>query len=166
MAITVETLAEAKWREGKAFIFLQANESFANLAVDQLLICVGDEPVVLSELSIKGDIKTVTWKAYAGTEYIGGTGTPINEMPSNSMADSESGAQIIFNPTITQAGQEFFSAPIELVAQVGVGNRAYLNENIISNPFTLRPSTCYMIELTNNSGANAKYNTSFDVWME
>lgn len=166
MAITVETLAEAKWREGKAFIFLQANENFAAAAVDRFLICVGDEPVVLPEVSIEGDMETVTWKVYAGTQYTEGAGTPINEIPRNSLADSQSGAQIIFNPTITQVGQEFFPVPIQLVAQVAAGNRAYLNENVISSPFTLRPNTCYLIEFTNNSGATAKYNTSFDLWKE
>mgnify|MGYP000524818159 CR=1 FL=1 len=51
MAITVETLEQEKYRRGKAFLFLHSELALAAAATDSLVICVGDEPVALSEIS-------------------------------------------------------------------------------------------------------------------
>lgn len=166
MAITVETLEQEKYRRGKAFLFLHSELALAAAATDSFVICVGDEPVALSEVSIEGNGEIMNWHAFAGTQITEGTGTLLNEIQRNSNANTNSGMTISVNPTITQEGLPLFANPIDLVAQVAAGNRAYLNENLISNLFALQPNTCYLIKITNADTGPVKYELNFDVFTE
>ncbi|ABV74306.1 hypothetical protein BA3_0021 [Thalassomonas phage BA3] len=166
MAITIETLEEEKYRRGKAFLFLHSNLTLAAAATQSFVICVGDQPVALKEVSIEGNGEIMSWKAWAGAQKTDGTGTAINEIKRNSNVDTNSGIEIIVDPTVTQKGLEFFANPIDLVAQVAAGNRAYLNKNLISNLFALQANTCYLIEITNNDTGPVKFELSFDVFTE
>ncbi len=166
MAITVETLEQEKYRRGKAFLFLHSELALAAAATDRFVICVGDKPVSLKEVSIEGNGEIMNWQAFAGTQMTEGTGTLLSEIQRNSNANTNSGVTISVNPAVPQEGLPFFANPIDLVAQVAAGNRAYLNEKLISNLFALQPNTCYLINVTNSDAGPVKYELNFDVFTE
>lgn len=166
MTISTETFLESKWRTGKSFIFLHSELVFAGGATENLVICTGDAKTALSSLAIEADAESLSWKAYEGTQHIPGTGTLLNEIKRNSNADTVSGVTIEINPTISQNGQAFFPTPIELVALVAAGNRAYVQEQLLSGLFSLLPNTCYLIELTNNDIGPNRYDININVIVE
>ena len=164
MAQTVETIAESKWRNGKVFTFLHSNDLLSSLAVENFVICVGDENVTLKNINIEGDAETLTWKAYSDSEADEGTGKLLNPIPRNIAASTKPNMLVAVNPTITKPGTPFFDPAIQLVGQVAAGNRSFLTEDIINSPFSLLAGKCYTIEVTNNSGAGVKYSIDFELW--
>jgi len=166
MALTIETLEESKWREGKIFTFLHSNDLLADLAIENFVICVGSKNVTLKSINIEGDAETLTWKAYSNSEFDEGTGVLLNPIPRNIAANTNPDMLIAVNPTITKEGSPFFDPAIQLVGQVAAGNRSFLTESIIGSPFTLLANHCYTIEITNNSGSDVKYATDFELWNE
>jgi len=164
MAITIETLEQAKWREGKVFTFLHSNDLLADFGVENFVICVGSRNVTLNSISIEGDAETLTWKAYSNSEPDEETGTLLSPIPRNTAAETTPGMLVAVNPTIVKPGTPFFDPAIQLVGQVAAGNRSFLAEKIIGSPFTLLANHCYTIEVTNNSGAGVKYSIDFELW--
>ena len=164
MALTIETLEESKWREGKVFTFLHSNDLLTDLSVENFVICVGSKNVTLKNISIEGDAETLTWKAYSDSEADEGTGTLLNPIPRNIAANTTPNMIVAVNPAITKQGTPFFDPAIQLVGQVAAGNRSFLTESIIGSPFTLLAGKCYTIEITNNSGSGFKYSIDFELW--
>ena len=164
MALTIETLAEEKWRQGKVFTFLHSSDSLAISAKERFVICVGNDPVVLKSLSIEGDAETLTWEAHSNSEADEGTGVTLNAIPRNIQASTIPGMIVAVNPTITKEGTPFFPLPIQIIGQTAAGNRAYISEDLIDSPFTMLANTCYTIDVTNNSDKLVRYDMSFNFW--
>ena len=163
MAITTETLEEADFRYGRSFLFFHSESTLAGMATDSIVIGVGRFPIKLSEISIESDSELLSWKAYGGSLYTEGTGTVIQEIKRNPSAATKSDTNIQINPTIGAVGQEFFPNPIELVAQIAAGNRAYINENLLSTDFGLLANTNYLIEINNPDAGPVRYDLNIDV---
>jgi len=151
MAITVETIREARWREGKRFIYLDTITALAAGASENVLICVGDKNVIVEAIGVEANVEELEWEAFAGTQFTEGTGTEIIAIPRNSAADSKPGSETTKNPTITNDGQSLSGVPLKLVAQIFRNNNYYLNEEIISDDFVFLADTCYLIRITNTS---------------
>lgn len=139
MALTIETIREARWREGKRFIYLDNIVGLAAAATEDVLICV------------EANVESLTWEPFIGTQFTEGTGTELSAIPRNSAADSRPGAKITKAATITNDGQSLSGVPLNIVAQIFRNNNYYLNEDLISSDFVFMASTCYLIRLTNNS---------------
>jgi len=166
VAITVETFAEEKWRTGKAFTFYYSNTELDAGATDRIALCVGREPAIIESIAIEGNGEIMSWKVYGGGEVTPGTGTEVREIRRNSNADTTSGVQIEINPTIISDGQAFFDEPIDLIAQVAAGNRAYLKVDLISSLYSMVPMTNYIIDITNNDTGPVKYELSFSIYKD
>ena len=166
MPVTIETLGQEKYRRGKAFTFLHSELALAAGSSADFVVCVGDRPVALSQVNLTSNGEVMSWIAFVGTQITEGTGNELSEIPRNSNVDSESGLVINLDPTITNSGQPFFANPIDLVAQVGAGNRAYLDANLISELFSFQPGACYLIRVTNTDSSSVKYEITFDIFTE
>ena len=108
----------------------------------------------------------MSWIAYAGTKITEGTGALLRQIKRNANVDTESGIEIELNPTIEDSGTPSFNNPIDLVAQLAAGNRAYLNTDLFSSQFALAPNACYLITITNNDAGPVKYQLNFQVFTE
>jgi len=163
MALTIETIREARWREGKRFIYLDNVVALAAGASEDILICVADQNIIIEGVSVEANVESLTWEPFVGTQFTEGTGTELNAIPRNSAADSKAGAMLTKGATITNDGQSLSGVPLNIVAQIFRNNNYYLNEELISNDFVFMANTCYLIRLTNNSADPTDIQVSIDI---
>lgn len=147
----IETIQENRWRNGKRFLYLMNLDAVAAAGVKDVLICVGDKPVIIKNMGLEANVEQMTWQAFAGTQYNEGTGTEIAPIPRNNLADTESLATVTLAPTITNPGQSFTAQPLKLAAQIFRNNNYYMDEDLVSSDFVFKANTCYLIRLTNTS---------------
>lgn len=151
MTQVIETLKENRWKNGKRFLFLMNINAIPAAGVRDVVICVGDENIIIEKMSIEANVENMTWQAFAGTQYTEGTGTVIAPIPRNSLADTESMTDVNQSPTVTNDGQSFTAQPLNLVAQIYRNNNYYMNEDLLSSDFIFKANQCYLIRLTNTS---------------
>ena len=163
MAMTVETIREARWREGKRFIYLDTITALAAGANENVVICVGDKNVIVESIRIEANVQKLEWEVFSGTQFTEGTGTELNAIPRNSAANSQAESEVTKNPTITNDGQSLSGVPLELVAQIFRNNNYYLNEQIISSDFVFLANTCYLFRLTNTSANSTDIQLIIDI---
>lgn len=157
MTVTVESIEEMKVRTGKAFQFLHSDLLLIAGSNIDLVICTLMDPIDIRNLSIESNSEILEWQAYGGTQITAGTGTAIKAIPRNQRAYSQPLVDVFLNPTITFLGVPFFDNPIDILAQVAAGNRAYIAEDLISSKQSLLPSACYLIRINNSSTSTVKY---------
>lgn len=162
MAQTVETIKEARWRNGKQFLFLMNINDLAVGADADVVICIGDKPVIIETINLEADAESLTWQAFGGTQITDGTGTAINPIPRNGLAATKPNASVLGGPAITFDGQAFTNQPLNLIAQIFRNNNYYLDQDLISTDFSFAANTCYLIRLTNTSAdpANIQFTIS------
>ncbi|UKH48591.1 hypothetical protein [Vibrio phage vB_ValP_FGH] len=163
MAMTVETIREARWREGKRFIYLDTITALAAGASENVLICVGDKNVIVEGIGVEANVEELEWEAFAGTQFTEGTGSELVAIARNAAADSQPGSEVTKNPTITNDGQSLSGVPLKLIAQIFRNNNYYLNEQIIENDFVFLANTCYLFRLTNTSAEPTDIQLAIDI---
>lgn len=166
MGLTTETLLEEKWRQGKSFFWLHSSLVLTASGTDEIVIKNGKEETAIVGIHLESNSEILNWEAFAGAIVTDATGTEILALPRNSNAASKIEAQVIFNPTVTNDGLPFFASPIDIVAQVAAGNRAYIQEDLITSIFSLKPNTNYLIKIKNNDVLTRKYNMTIDMIVE
>lgn len=151
MTQVIETVKEDRWRRGKEFLFLMNfNGVLAGAEID-VLICVGDKPIIIENMGLEANVEKMLWQAFFGAEFTAGTGIDINAIARNASADTASLASVTVSPTVTSDGSSFTAQPLNLVSQIYRNNAYYLKQDLISSDFTFKENSCYLIRLTNNS---------------
>lgn len=151
MTQVIETVKEDRWRRGKEFLFLMNFNGVLAGGEIEVLICVGDKPIIIENMGLEANVEKMLWQAFIGAEYTEGTGTEINAIPRNESADTSPLARVLVSPTVTSDGASFTAQPLNLVAQIYRNNAYYLNQDLISSDFVFKENNCYLIRLTNNS---------------
>ena len=162
MTQLIETLKENRWRRGKRFLHLFNMPSVLPGGTASVLICTGDEPIVVERMAIEANVELLSWQDFVGTVFTDGTGTASAAIPRNSVASVEEQADVTVTPTITNQGSPF-SIPVNLVAQVFRNNFYYMNEVILDGDFTLEPNNCYMVEFKNTSDTETTIEMSLSI---
>lgn len=159
----VETLAQKNFRYGKCFLWIYSEVALASLATDNIIINVGNIPVVTDLIELKSNGEVISWQPFVGSVFEGGTGTIVQKLKRNPDVDSDIDTEVIVNPTITDEGTPFFSPEIELIAQSAAGNRAFLDTKLISSQFALAANTAYLIKITNKDVTSKKYDLEINI---
>lgn len=163
MAQTVETVTEKRWREGKRFIYLTNIPSLVSGASANILICIGDKPVTVEDISLEANVESLSWQPFVGTEFTEGTGQVINPIPRNSLAATKAQATATIDPTVTSDGQQLTAVPLNIIAEVFRNNAYYLKETLLSDNFTLEANRCYLIRLNNTSDGDTSVEFSMSI---
>lgn len=166
MAQTVETIIEARWRQGKRFVYLANVEGLIAGAEANILVCVGNENIIVEGFRIEANVEKLSWEAFGGTQHTEGAGTQVKAIARNSAADTEPKQTLILNPTITNNGQSLTDQAVKIVAQIFRNNNYYLNDELISSDFSFMKNLCYLIKITNTSSAATDIQMTMNVSSE
>lgn len=162
MTQTVETKKEQSLREGRDFLFLGSSSALAAGATADFVVCVSSHTHIDS-IIISSDSEELTWQPFIGTVITDGTGTEISPIPRNPIAATKSNCTMYVDPTITSIGQALTSLPVQIVAQIGAGNRAFIDKDLLSTALGLVGGQCYLVRITNLDSSAVKYSISFDI---
>lgn len=149
---------------GKAFIVFQNNPALLAAGVDNIVI----HPhtfMSIRNITITSNSEVLTWQAWGGTQWTE-NGTDIDIVQRNQSAARELNAHAQLNPTISDVGSPFFSNPVELIGQSGVGTKAYIDSELLSSPFKLMRDVSYLIRITNTDTVTRKYTLSLNMYEE
>lgn len=163
MTQTVETISEKRWREGKRFIYLANIPDLTTGASANLVICTGEHPATVENISIEANVESLAWQPFINSEFNIGTGVGVTPIPRNSVAATHPEAKLTIDPQITADGQQLTASPVNLVAEVLRNNAYYLKETLIDGNFTLESKRCYLIRLTNNSDRDTSVELSMSI---
>lgn len=153
------TQREDAWKRGKRFFTLDSINIPASGIVNYVLDLNGQNGVI-EFVEVTSDAASIIYETFAGTVYTAATGTNLNAIPRNSLAETESTAQIIKAPTITNDGLSFAPA-VELIAQSAAGGRNFIDTRIVGVDFATKKNTNYMIRFTNGEAAIKKLSVVF-----
>jgi len=167
MAIATEDLRERKWREGNSFGWIDSEIALASLAAVQYVVCnTSNKAAVFDTVHLESNSEILSWEGFTQPTLTAATGTALTQLRRNASAIKYSGITILKDPTITDDGQPFFPNPIDIVAQVAAGNRAYITEDIVTDLFTIPPGVCYLFKITNSDAQARKCNIQFNIFTE
>ena len=159
MSVITKTQRESQIESGKVFDFLISDTDVDNGNSIDIVICTNNNTIELDSITIEGNVETSNWQAFVQPVFTGGT--VVQPIPKNLVKTKPLSAQITLNPTITSDGTPFFVNPIDLVAEQR-GNNAYMSERILSSHI-LPDGGCYLVRVTNTSGANKRIDANITV---
>ena len=132
--------------------------------VDEFLLVTSTLEVNFSRFRLAFERGDIDVEMYEGTTA-SADGTPQTVFPTNRNATSSSAAVLNFAPTVTVDGTLIHTGWLPPTA-VGVGQSSEgVTTDTSGEEWILKPSTKYLIRLTNNSGATLSYRWEF-LWYE
>lgn len=163
MPLLTETIEQNKYRQGKVLNVIGSGTFIAG-AVANVIIDVGPEDIDLAKLTITSTAEELEWEAFLDPTFT--PNTPITPIVRNSKPAVKRETKFYLNPTIANDGQAFFANPALIIAQQGVGNRNYIDEEVIESEFKLLAGKKYLIRFTNSGTTDAQYSANLKVYLD
>lgn len=170
--ITNETLSQAKWREGKSFLFL-VNESIASLGSSNIILDIGStNDFILTSIEIEAaDTESITWNAYVGSSYTAATGVNVTGLPRNARNARTLDTKVISEPDGITPGSSMLPSDRLLVSKNFSGNRFFIESNILGGAasdelFTLLKSNTYQLKINNTGAFTSNVEVSINGWIQ
>lgn len=163
MTQVIETISEAKFRQGKSFTYVVSLGSVASEAVNDLVMCFSRLGGVIKAISVTANAEELDFDYFAGCTVTMPTGTNIPAIRRNSIAATKPNTTVTLNPTITDDGVR--AAPtITEIGQVAAGNRAFIKTDLLSEMFAVGSDTCLLLRVTNKDSGTVEINITVDVY--
>lgn len=164
MPILIETIQEQKYRQGKIITYVGSGTDLMAGTVADVIIQTGSKEVDLREISLTASgTEEISWQAFG--EPIFTPNTQITPVVRNTVPAVKREVKAYLNPTIASAGTALFALPILVIAQLGAGNRNFIDDQIVENPFKLLANSTYLIRFTNTGTLTAKFTITMDLWL-